>query len=185
MDKVILQCIGCSRKLRLPKLENKIRVTCPGCKGGFQVLNGYVISNIEGSAKTQHEGRQWLSENPNEFAADRFGTPGSTLGFVQSLYSAGALNVFVELETGKDYSTSITFDLPEDETKRSQLFNLIHTEEENCSEDFCATPSGKSGREMTLNEAGDIGDPTMEGYWLEEEEPCQDVGQINISLWWD
>ena len=38
---------------------------------------------------------------------------------------------------------------------------------------------------MTLDEAEAIGDLSMEGYWLEGDGPLQDVGQIELILWWD
>jgi hypothetical protein len=73
--------------------------------------------------------------------------------------------------------------LPPDPESRKRLFKLLQDEEDDFGEDFCVTPNGRSGREMTREEAIAEGDPGLEGYWLEEMGPIQDVGQTVLSLW--
>lgn len=70
-------------------------------------------------------------------------------------------------------------------SKRKLIFELLQEEEDRCSEDFSVDPNGREGREMTAQEADELGDPELEGYWLEEEGPLVDIGQKSLELWWD
>ncbi len=107
------------------------------------------------------EAREWLKANPNRFAfaGNRFESSEEALAFVESLYSAGAMQVLVSgildeewriKQEGGPYADTLIVSLPSDPRQRAALFRIAAQEAEH--EDF---------------------------------DPEVDRGQSQLVLWWD
>jgi hypothetical protein len=107
------------------------------------------------------EAREWLKQNknPSALASNRFGPSSSAAQFVDMLYAAGAVRVFVDnildeperlKDEGGPYADTLIVDLPEDRNHRAAIFRL-HDDE-----------SHKEGVDTT-----------------------QDSGQTQLLFWWD
>jgi hypothetical protein len=114
------------------------------------------------SAYGQHfEAREWLQGNPNRnaFAGNHFRGSEAALTFVERLYAAGAVAVFVTnvfdedwriMQEGGPYADTVIVDLPQDPRQRRAIVDLCNVETE-----------------------------------YEDGPPFYDSGQASLSLWWD
>lgn len=117
------------------------------------------IQNLD--PEPRFEARAWLESNPNPyaFAGNRFASTEEALAFVNTLYEAGALKVYVtgiydekwriDAEGGP-YADTLIVRLPSDTESRKILFEISN--EEAVSEGFL---------------------------------PEKDTGQEELLLWWD
>jgi hypothetical protein len=129
----------------------------------------------------------WLTAHPDRFAADRFSSAGSALAMVEELLGAGALRVAL-LGTGTDRTrpSSMEVEMPPDHDARAAIFTILGREWSDCGEDFAATPDGRpEPRELTPEQAAEMGVPYEAGALVGEEGPPVDAGQTVLTLWWD
>lgn len=114
-----------------------------------------------GRNNARFEAREWLKHNPNSsaLAGNRFGTTEDALAFVETLYAAGAVEVYVTAildeewriqQEGGPYADVLIVTLPDDAQKREHLFRI------------------------EAEEAAD------EGF-----DPTTDAGQDELLFWWD
>lgn len=94
--------------------------------------------SMDGEA-VQYEALEWLKNNKNisVFASNRFGETENAIEFVKRLYEAGAVKVRVIgvwddteriKEEGGPYAETLIVQLPEDEDKRSKIFDIYSNE---------------------------------------------------------
>jgi len=87
----------------------------------------------------KHEALDWLSENNSvsALASNRFYTTDEAVGFVKSLYAAGAVTVWVtgifdeasRLETEEGpYADALIVELPEDTARKEKLYGIYKRE---------------------------------------------------------
>ncbi len=118
-------------------------------------------SGILETGSGRYEARTWLKDNPNPyaFAGNRFETKQEALDFIERLYSAGAVTVYVTnthnedwriKQEGGPYADTLIVKLPTDPQKRRVIFRI--NSEEAQKEGFA---------------------------------PDADTGQNELLFWWD
>ena len=131
---------------------------------------------------------EWLASHPDQYAADRFGEPGSALAMVSELLAAGAVHVAL-LGTGsrnRNAPSSMEVELPSDPGGRKSVFAVFEREWERCNEDFSASPDGRNEpQEITREQALAMGHPEAEGELAHDVGAPIDAGQTIMTLWWD
>jgi hypothetical protein len=114
---------------------------------------------VDGSAE-RHDAAEWLASHPDQYAADRFGAPGSALAMVNELLAAGAVHVAL-LGTGarnRNGPSSMEVELPADPGGRKSA--VFEREWERYNEDFSASPDGRDEpQEITREQALVMGHP--------------------------
>lgn len=138
---------------------------------------------------TLYEARQWLTEHPDGFFADRFTGDESALQFVERLYEAGAERVdvySVNNEAYRDLNESYTdlmrVTLPANCDGRAALFAICHEQIKEYGEDF---NTERDEEVITKEQADAMGDPVAEGERAFVDEPVRDKGQRYLTFWWD
>lgn len=138
----------------------------------------------------QEEARDWFTCHPKAFlAGNRFDNRAGIFSYLNELYRAGAEQVLIDLDevvrpdTEEPAASSLTVVLPADPEKRSLIFELFNQEVEQFGQDF----GGDDGqfRELTLEEAEALGDPSLEGELVYSDGPLADTGQQALTFWWD
>lgn len=110
-------------------------------------------------------------------ASDGFHAGHVPLEYVDALYAAGALSVSVVERA------SLVVELPHEPVARHALFALYNAEVDRFDQDFGGEEP--PGHEITAAEATALGDPSAEGEWMVTDPHIADIGQHNLTFWWD
>jgi hypothetical protein len=131
---------------------------------------------------------QWLTDHPDQYAADRFGEPGSALAMVRELRAAGAVSVALVGSGPRERNApnSMQLELPFERSARESIFAILAREWERYNEDFSASPDGRrEPEEISREEAVAMGHPEAEGELTYDVGAPVDAGQAILTLWWD
>lgn len=138
----------------------------------------------------QEEAKDWFTRHPKAFlAGNRFDNRDELFSYLNELYQAGAEQILIDLdevvrpETAEPCGQALIVVLPTESEKRSLIFELFNQEVEQFGQDF-GGDDGQS-REMTLEEAQALGDPSLEGELVYIDSPLADTGQQTLTFWWD
>jgi hypothetical protein len=129
-----------------------------------------------------YEARQWLTDHPDGFFADRFADDESALHFVERLYAAGAPRVDVYSDDRGPYMTLMRVSLPTDPQSRGRLFAICNQEIDEYARDF---ETEREYEVITKEQAKAMGHPEAEGETALVDEPVKDKGQTYFTFWWD
>lgn len=137
---------------------------------------------VDEAEHTLFEARQWLTDHPDGFLADRFADDGSALQFVERLYAAGAAGVDVYNDDNGPYMSVMRVSLPPDPQSRDRLFAICNQEIDEHGQDF---QTEREHEVITKEQAEAMGYPEAEGETALVDEPVRDKGQTYLTFWWD
>jgi Zn finger protein HypA/HybF involved in hydrogenase expression len=64
-DFCILRCDNCDQKLRVPRTNKMLRITCPACKGSFNLQKGHKLKEVANDSQNKGESKiAWGRRHP-------------------------------------------------------------------------------------------------------------------------